>query len=692
MNQREKIIKKIKTHSLTLSDFDNHSNLITNLINQLKPDLIIGEGGSGIVYRIDNYAIKESKQYFNIKEITDIPGGGGKYRYILSHILVEILCGMLMDELHFSATIASAITTSSIYLVMEHLTPITKLPLGPITFTYFLFQTAYALMNAQKKYKFTHYDLHVGNILFDQYPKNIDKITYTLPNSTKSITFSKSNFPFIVKISDFDQSRMEVDNVIITSDNKKGSTINYSEFNYNYDFICLLGSLLADPKFIVFYWLEQQPIFYVLLKLILYYFNEPSSLIKEDDSITQYYRVKNMMIKKYYSVRRDGTPHFRPKMTDHNINFVNTKSLVQVVNWLAEGLQQSGFTSSIGDSDTLHIEHFNFYPIFDKIKIYEDNNKIVNIMDGVMLIKKYIEYELPPSDYNFTIETDQLSRCPLQRQIMTVVHVDARKLNKMNINYECCKLDPVNMLLYNKNIGFIINAGFFDIKGDFLPIGPYKDRYSIINEHPIPQNYLDDYGFIALNNNTLSILDKVKESQQICASGPILIKKGKVVFDPYYKRFMCTDAKFARDKMIAESDNEILVDGYDHFSSLNRSKCIKNFIPFTNIYSRCNKIPSGYLSHADNPNPRSVLCIMPNGDYLFITFQGRGMMGDGVDLFAMSHLILKLFPTVTTAINLDGGRSSVIAWRTGKDGTVWYNQPLRPHVYPNGNVICVFNK
>ena len=99
------------------------------------------------------------------------------------------------------------------------------------------------------------------------------------------------------------------------------------------------------------------------------------------------------------------------------------------------------------------------------------------------------------------------------------------------------------------------------------------------------------------------------------------------------------------------------------------------------------------MSHAGNPNPRSMLVLRDSDKYkddvLFVYFEGRDDRGMGVDLnFLAKYALEKLGAKI--AINLDGGRSSSIVWRSEEESSVIKTaNPNHKNFYPVGNILSL---
>lgn len=666
MDQKRLIISKLLTGTLTISDFNIRNAFTNSIINKLPKSTLLGKGAVGRVYMIDDkYVVKQTKPCIYPSNtyctdlytpITTIPGGSNNDRTLLANLLSEIAIGFILDGDFTVKTISSfVLNENEIYIIMERLTPLiinNQLSLNlnyPPYLIFYLFQLAYSLLNYQEYYQFTHYDLHTANQL---YKLNNKTLTFPLPNQNKQISI---NCPFIIKLADFALSRLKINNVILSPTEDQFPIKSFGEFNPSYDFAAVLGSLLffhekdLDVKLYKF-----------IEKLTLWYFKDNSKPTN----------IKNYIAATYYKVNKNGKPSYRLKQDGDYILYCNTRSLIDVVDYLAKNLINSKLAII---TNTINI---NYYKRYQDIKLFTPNK--LHTFSDIKIVKKHFTFDEPPAIYNFTIDRQQIKNCPTQNQYLTLLHIPY--FTSFTFFYDCCKLDAVNYILLNDEIKLVINGGFFDLKGDYLPIGPYRDKYNFINKNKIPKLYQNDYGYVILNNNKLTITHNYIPNVKIFASGPLLISNNKNIFNPYQKKFMCTEPKYAKELNIAENDRYIMLKGIYKYNN----NCDKTFIPHSDIYYRCDKINCGELSHVDNPNPRTVFCTLKNGDYLFVAVEGRGKNGDGLDLYKLSQILLNNFD-VDMAINLDGGRSSTFAWR--HNNKVYFSNPLHNYYYPNGFII-----
>lgn len=115
-----------------------------------------------------------------------------------------------------------------------------------IELVFIVMQVLITLRILQDKYKFTHYDLHSGNILFKELSNNDVIGGKVLNKSTCVLTFNNTavEFPrptFIVKIIDFGYARVKINNKIVYNPYPKFRE--FKDFNPFYDTVYFLNSI-----------------------------------------------------------------------------------------------------------------------------------------------------------------------------------------------------------------------------------------------------------------------------------------------------------------------------------------------------------------------------------------------------------------------------------------------------------------
>jgi len=768
-DQVGKVINSIHNLQLNVNDFHMTNDFTNRLYSQMTRQNLIGEGGVGKVFLVENgkYVIKQAnpcvrdnkilqeycQDIINLVEDEDeiimIPSGENKYRYIIPNLLCEAAIGFfftdLVDQLispHYSKTLGSFIlydgVNVEIYFIMEAHKPVIltrrfdkqikqfidpNMRLQtPIHYLYLLFQVSHSLLQAQQYYKFTHYDLHIGNILWDEYPKNINYISYPIPNradNLRNIIIPKNRCNFMLKITDYGLSRMESRNVLITPKIDNFPDATFGEFNPSYDLISFLGTTIMasggyNPFSFVFSDLE---LFESMLRFILWFFKDTDIIIPRNPNLRQLQNKRNEIGRKYWTQFRSKEEDnfgFRPKPIELNlVAYYNTRSMVEVVNRLAEILYQnkSVLLYRAGE-DVLNIRRLSEnYTTYAPIRSLPDSNNPIPIPgkgeiatqmkefifdSNIITINRYkILINALPEDYNLTITNKQRDECPLQEHYITAVKIDktGSKFKGYSFKSLCCKLDPASYLRENRIYAIAINGGYFNIRGDYLPIGPYRDNMINTNQYEIPEKYKDVYGFVTINElGDLQITKSIPSNYSyLFASGPIMIDDGEIVFNPYEERFACDVKTNIKPgiRVLEETEDDITVSGYYKYGYNSKDKpCKYEVIEDVKTFPRCDRINPGELSHSDNPNPRSALAVMNNGDYILITVEGREQRGVGMDLKILAKSIKSTFPNVKTLINLDGGRSSNLAWRSPLDpNTVYITNPAHLYQYPVGNIL-----
>jgi hypothetical protein len=166
LQQRKTIFKKLGDQELSLRDFQLND---TSLISQLTPENLIGGGAVGKVYAIDDVVVKQVLpcladpdkplyQYcsaFLEDRFYLIPGGRGKFRYILPNLLSEIVIGMIVSVRFpdgYGKTLAGLLVQEgqeiSVYVIMERLNVIQPEDYTSKNFTLLVYQVAAALLAA----------------------------------------------------------------------------------------------------------------------------------------------------------------------------------------------------------------------------------------------------------------------------------------------------------------------------------------------------------------------------------------------------------------------------------------------------------------------------------------------------------------------------------------------------------------
>jgi hypothetical protein len=242
------------------------------------------------------------------------------------------------------------------------------------------------------------------------------------------------------------------------------------------------------------------------------------------------------------------------------------------------------------------------------------------------------------------------------------INIASFNIHTDNINFfqSCCGLTGPQYLENNKfnNNNFTyatINSSFFDIKKSLKPVLIYKDKFNIYNNKNdflnklfgVNDKYLNLYKVLLWNNH--------KDYKLISYKNEFLDN-----YENYYNNYnyilsvapLLYDFQNPNTNEVNDLKNYWLdKDNIDIFN------CNNNIDNDTNRELSCKTINPGELSHAEQPNPRSILIFDENYIH-FMVIEGRGSRGDGMKFSEIRSFCHKFFNKLKYVINLDGGASS----------------------------------
>lgn len=519
-------------------------------------------------------------------------------------------------------------------------------------FMYLLFQIIYTIDLAQKAHRFVHYDLHENNIMVRKREQQIH--IYSLDNGKYIYTLKDFDFVII----DYGHSRYETKEDILTprlifQSPSNRDIVDRYEFNPYYD--------------ITFFFITQ-----------LAFLDQHNPIHNEQKYIEIYNRIKDICDKLLYNdiknnkpgLQFTGTPRPKPEKiaeyiekTSYSFNKPsNTLSILVGMIEKSQGnqhpiefLQTHGYCilNTIARIDGIENIVYPSYPLKKRMDntYYDltirklDNNKYFNVET---INTPDIDLSIKPYHNNLSAGAfdKQYIHCAVIKQISGIK-------NNYKWRFDCCNIDIRN-IYQNKKVksGISINASYFNILNDKLPLGIYKtDEFSIYND--IPQDYKGYFGIVGITKRGLLEIESYEmkndsKYNQILTAGPILVWDEKIIIDESVLskiEWQCGD----------------------------------------NPKHSCNNIKPGEFYHASNPNPRSALIVKKNGDVILIYVEGRGQRGFGLDLNQLSQLCLKL--GANHAINLDGGMSSQMVWKNEGEDLISQTNPEHMFSYPVGNVL-----
>ena len=565
-----------------------------------------------------------------------------------------------------------------VYTVMEPLKPIIPLLNSEEAVLYYIFQISAALNTAQKLGRYTHYDLHPNNVLSRPKSGNVLRM-YELNNGKYVYTL----FDFDAVIIDFGMNRMETKNeIIIPKINfpppipQLPDAFNFYEFNPYYDlFTIIYFTLFIDNR----------------VPMI----NNPNFAALREKLMSLFLGIKNDADTIYRHIDSIKISYWRPNPSAFGTYMQGGISPVTPENYMsliASYIEKITF-NDYGDANTLTDAQVAQILRHRKIIVL---NKLFNF-NGLSGIKGGTVHPLVPkkeemSNIYYSIRLMDKTKMPYIRidtkheiidnnsQYIHVATIDQRKgisEGGFKFRLDCCRVDIRNFFRTDKiKCGVAINGGFFRIKSDFMPVGYYKTP-DMLSKNMIPALYKSHFGMVGIYKNGLLGLSRevsetnVKPYEQVLSVGPVLVWEDRIVVNEQYLNdvndnialFHCVKTPDGMDPQLK------------YFTA-------ENGVNVPN----CDKISPGELSHSSNPNPRSAVCVDSKTNLVYFVYvEGRNQRGVGMSVLELANVCKRL--GATHAINLDGGGSSQLVWRSPGETVIGQTNPDHDFAYPVGNII-----
>jgi hypothetical protein len=344
------LLDKLNHKTLDIHDFDMKNNLTNTIINQMVSQNLIHQDPQ--VFIINQYIVQQFSPYtdkINLNNTT----------YILPNLLAYLTISLLLHSvsLHFIPVISSMILKSNtqkmFYTIINRFQPLsfnnifTNNKQNSNYFKYLLFQAAHALLTGQQVYKLTHYQCYHNNILYTDWPKDKQFISYPLPNRNKRLMINQQDCPFLIMIKDYSLARINTNQFTLIPENSLDN-----EFNSWYDFATLLGSIIVDNKFKKI--LKIKDNYKFILNLILWFFYDSLN-------ITNYTKKQFINVKKYICYRYYGTND--DYFYEHPLFGNKTKTMIDVVNHLGDMLNIN--TNNVINNNVIIIPDLSPYDLND---------------------------------------------------------------------------------------------------------------------------------------------------------------------------------------------------------------------------------------------------------------------------------------------------------------------------------------
>lgn len=601
-----------------------------------------------------------------------------------------------------------------IYTVMEPLQPIIPLLQEEADLLYFSFQAAAGLNTMQKLGRGTHYDFHSGNCLSRPKDDGIVRV-YELNNGNYLYT----QFEYDMVIIDFGMSRMETKEEIIIpkisfpapelckdvtmkqlqSHAKNNGVQGYQ--NMTKEQLCAHFNIRLHgdknlPDAFNFYDFNPYYDLFTIIYFVMYLNNKIPLAGSDRLSI-----MRDKLMSTLLGIKND-TDTINQHILDLQVNYWRPDpstfgdkgsglSPMDPENFMSA---VAAIIDKITRNNNPDIDSFN--PHLLSQVLYNQKllvlNKLIDIKGPT--IKSVIIHPLIPKEkamstiYYQTKLRDSANmdyiKIYTQQEIISngsqyihVAVIDQKGIsNGYKFRLDCCRVNIRDYFRTDKiESGVAINAGFFQLRTDFSPVGYYRTP-DMLSKKPVPEMYRNYYGMVGVHKNgMLGFMRSVSEGDaailtQVVTVGPVLVWEGNIIMTPDVMNEV--DDNIAKFHCTQPPANTNPNDNY--FTAINGVN-----VP------NCNKISPGELSHASQPNPRSAIAMDKDNNVYFIYIEGRRQRGVGVSMAELATVCKNL--DAVYAINLDGGGSSQLVWRTPGDTVIGQTNPDHDFEYPVGNII-----
>jgi hypothetical protein len=544
----------------------------------------------------------------------------------------------------------SAVLTNDLimYIVVELLkTNPLNLIVTEGDFIHFLFQICFDLMVGQEMAKFTHYDLHTGNVLYTD-PPDCDYIVYPLLGRRLYVKRPK----FQIKISDYGMSRAQYENVIITSTSGDCTVKNDGVFNPYFDILRLLFSM---DKYI--FTLKEN------------FRNKIFKIVFGTLDIGE--------IRKTW-----GSPEGFPKGSFTGVNIVPMKPLMQILYELGDVLasySEATYTKPIGRLYELQpLPEYNlstglYDPDVKEWPYYIPSTSF----DGINVLSSNQTMITEKSDHTFVYNSDRLSSCgssgilTSSQKIIEVWTSNGKSPDGFEFDFPCCKVDPIDYLTTNDLEGFVINGGIYDPLRSFLPTAPFKNNNMQQDANYIYEAYRSLYGTVMIDKSGKIVIGKLPENRsdllEYTVAGPMMIYRGKEIITEKLIResYIPIDGKMVPAFECASDPINIKV--------VKRNKraisesCVMSPVQIVDIQN-CNTLPHGSLGDISNERPRMIIILLNDNRLGCISVTGDGMSL----LYATKWLQARFGSSIEAAIAV-GASNCRLAIRKPEDDTIYIN-------------------
>lgn len=583
------------------------------------------------------------------------------------------------------------------YVVMEPLDSYKNYIKDQISCIMMLFQISWGLARAQELYRFVHFDLHAQNVMSRSSDENILNI-YELGNGK----FLHTRQSFDMVIFDYGMSRFETDDISAIGKNLlfyppgKGGTrgpllneyLDYYAFNPYYDLCGFVNSFFFHHTKVLFKPNYLPKNFELTRSTILRLLYSIDDNIKDPVQWTQ----DNITIDRNWRPNpsnlgyADGNKRV-PPLTPQQ--FLQELAII-IEEWqIGKGIpvhnidkkDYTKFSSTLLDVPLVSNRKLTELIGYNNIKSVKSWDIPKKKMQTIFI--PVVTYDSKDSDVEQIINENALIKTVNSKNIMAHFVL----INQTNLilkqsytwNFDCCRIIMQDIFRSpNIDSGIAINSTFFRIKDDNTPIGYFKTDQTLMNNQSIDK---DMYGAVGIGYDGFlkigTLLDIKSSCKDVMSSGPLLILNGASNEIKCDERNLKGQTIYNCRKPVANDDI--------------------NSDYFTDGFINCNKISPGTFGHLCQQNPRSAILVENDGKrrVVMINIEGRDHRGTGAD-FSQLMGICKYAADSNfdgnlnySAINLDGGLSSQIIWKSQGQSIIRQVNPAHNFVYPVGSTISI---
>lgn len=533
---------------------------------------------------------------------------------------------------------------------------------------YFLFQIFHTLDVLQELYMFTHYDLHLNNIMTR---KNTKSYLSIYPVGDGNYIYFKDDKDYV--IIDYGFSRIETEDIILKPsvmfmingledhrNRNRFESVDRYEFNPYYDAYCLLYNFYTE----LLKSSDLSPVFgkfvgHVCSEFFGGGFYDNGAILAEFD--------KRSIVKDYFRPipellsRRSESGEINPVLTPKALKHI-------VAKFITDNLQNG--------QNVLRMNDFKYYMkrygvcvtggIMNTSIIKEDEIRFFNSVEARFKLETFYPMNMIKEngnepeiyDINTIIKDDVFYHVCLFDQ--------EKAINRgYKASFICCNIDIRNyMRKATIKSGIAINGSFFRIRDNYMPIG-YSKTGKLLSEDEIVKEYKDDYQCIVIRHDgrldIASTGQKYSQHDQIITPGPQILKDGKMV-EKYTNNVQ--DKYYCRNP--GENDN-------------------REDSMFKDGKYNCERITPSELKNLKPENPRAAFFTRKDGIIGFVYVEGRGAEGKGVSAKDLANICLS--NDAINAISVDSGMSSQMVWRKRGEDVIYSTNDKHEYSYPVGNII-----